>query len=181
MTSVTFRNTKCWSAPGFNLPVINSRWHLSKGKQNRYVRRYWIIWYWASTITAQSGHQKHEILNKHFRRLGNWMEFPQFFLHGCNKSCKSEYLSDNFVCSKLQEEVHCIYGALFLTEEKCKNPKSFVSIRYSGWHNILEEERKHDADTCYLDAIQLAIDITQKSSTLSTLYQHIVGLLFEER
>ena len=53
------------------------------------------------------------------------MEYPQSFLRGCNQSCKSEYLYDNFVCGKLQEEVYCICCTLLLTEEKRKDPKSF--------------------------------------------------------
>ena len=87
-----------------------------------------------------SDHQKYLIfLNKHFHPL----KYPQKVLHICNRGCKSDYPSDNFVYSKIKDEVHCIYCELFLTEEKRKSLKSFVNVGYSRWQNIIEEENKH--------------------------------------
>ena len=70
------------------------------------------------------------------------MEYPQTFLHGCNRSCKSEYLSNNFVYSNQNGEIYCTYCTLFLTEEK-QNLKSFVN---SGQNELIELIRKSTVD-----------------------------------
>ena len=77
-----------------------------------------------------SDHQKYLVLNKHFRPLNDQMKYPQKVLHGCNRICKSDYLSDNFVYSKTKDEIYCIYSTLFLTEEKRISLKSFVNEGY---------------------------------------------------
>ena len=91
-------------------------------------------------------HQKYLTLNKHFRPLSCQMKYLQNVLHGCNRSCKSSYLLDNFLYNKTKDEVYGIYCALFLTEEKRKSLKCVVKLRYSGWHNI-EKENKHIGNT----------------------------------
>ena len=75
-----------------------------------------------------SDHQKYLILNKHFPPLNDRIEYPHKVIHGCNRSCKFDYMLDNFVYSKAKDRVYCIYCALFLTEEKRNNLNFFVNV-----------------------------------------------------
>ena len=76
------------------------------------------------------------------------MKYSQKVLHGCNRSSKSDYLSDNFLYSKTKDQVYCIYWALFLKEEKRKSLKS--------------QENKRIRNTYHSDAVQEALGIKNK-------------------
>ena len=46
------------------------------------------------------------------------MKYTQKVLHGCNRNCKYDNLSDNFIYSKTKDKFYWIYCALSLTEKK---------------------------------------------------------------
>ena len=94
---------------------------------------------------------KYRILKTHFKPDGNFT-FPKTYLHGCNRSCRLNYLNNLFVYSISSDSVFCIHCALFVSQEKRKNLNTFVNVGCSDWHNIIERqsihvERKYHKDT----------------------------------
>ena len=76
-----------------------------------------------------SSHEKYSILKSHFKPYKTYV-FPKVHLHGCQRSCKIEYLHSRFVYSKKEDEVYCINCALFLPTDKRRALRSFVNTGY---------------------------------------------------
>ena len=54
------------------------------------------------------------------------MNFPKTLKHGCNRSCKEDYLKIGFVYSKKHNALFCIYCVLFLPSSKKQSLGAFV-------------------------------------------------------
>ena len=96
---------------------------------------------------------KYRILKTHFKPDGDFT-FPKTYLHGCNRSCRLNYLNNLFVYSASSDFVFCIYCALFVSQEKRKNLNTFVNIGCSDWHNIIEKQSIHLERKYHKDAIK---------------------------
>ena len=61
-----------------------------------------------------SSHEKYSILKNHFKPYKTYV-FLKVHLHGCQRSCKIEYLHSSFVHSKKEDAVYCIIVHCFHT------------------------------------------------------------------
>ena len=57
-------------------------------------------------------YEKYKILKNHFKPDINF-NFPKKLLHNCNSSCKTDYLTHEFVHSSSKDSVFCVYCTLF--------------------------------------------------------------------
>ena len=89
-----------------------------------------------------SSHEKYSILKNHFKPYKTYV-FPKVHLHGCQRSCKIEYLHSSFVYSKKEDAVYCINCALFSPTDKQRALGSFANTGYKDWNNIREKETLH--------------------------------------
>ena len=105
-------------------------------------------------------YEKYSIRKNHFKTYKNI--FPKVNLHGCQRSCKIEYLHSSFVYSKKEDPVYCINCALFLLSEKPRGLGSFVNTGYKGWNNIHEKQTLHIGNKCHNDATKAASGIITK-------------------
>ena len=100
-----------------------------------------------------SDNLKYRILKTHFKPDGDFT-FPKTCLHGCNRSCRLNYLNNLFVYSASSDFVFCINCALFVSQEKRKNLNTFVNVGCSDWHNIIEKQSIHLERKYHKDAIK---------------------------
>ena len=82
-----------------------------------------------------SSHEKYSILKNHFKPYKTYV-FPKVRPHGCQRSCKIEYLHS----SKKEDAVYSINCALFSPTDKRRALGSFVNTGYKGWNNIHEKQ-----------------------------------------
>ena len=87
-----------------------------------------------------SAHEKYKFFKDNLKQSVQ-MNFPKTLKHGCNRSCKEEYLKNGFVYSKKHNAVFYIYCVLFLPSSKKQSLVAFVQRGYKEWHNILEKEK----------------------------------------
>ena len=106
-------------------------------------------------------HEKYLILKNHFVPDEQY-QFPKTLKHGCQRSCSLSHLKQSFVYSKMQNSVHCIYCALFISKEKRNKLSSFVNHGYSEWHNILEKESRHLHNSYHEDSVQKAYGVLER-------------------
>ena len=104
-------------------------------------------------------HEKYSILKNHFKPYKTYV-FPKVHLHGCQRSCKIEYLHSSFVYSKKEDAVYCINCALFSPTDKQRALESFVTTGYKGWNNIHEKQT-------YILVINITMMLQRKPLELS--------------
>ena len=83
---------------------------------------------------GELSHEKQDLLSAHenykfFKdnlKQSVKMNFPKTLKHGCNRSCKEEYLKNGFVYSKKHDAVLCVYCVLFLPSSKKQSLGAFV-------------------------------------------------------
>ena len=105
-----------------------------------------------------SSHEKYSILKNHFKPYKTYV-FPKVHLHGCQRSCKIEYLHSSFVYSKKEDAVYCINCALFSPTDAQRALGSFVNTGYKGWNNIHEKQTLHIGNKYHDDASREASGI----------------------
>ena len=116
-----------------------------------------------SGLEKLSSHEMYSILKNHFKPYKTYA-FPKVYLHGCQRSCKIEYLYSSFVYSKKEDAVYCINCALFLPTDKRRALGSFVNTGYKGWNNI------HDKQTLHIDN-KYHGDVTKETSGIITKFE----------
>ena len=72
-----------------------------------------------------SAHEKYKFFKDNLKQSVK-MNFPKTLKHGCNRSCKEDYLKSGFVCSKKHNALFCIYCVLFLPSSKKQSLGAFV-------------------------------------------------------
>ena len=110
-----------------------------------------------------SGHEKYKILKNHFKPDVNF-NFPNNLLHACNRSCKIDYLTHEFVYSLSKDSVFCVYCTLF-PDTQGKIRSSFMDEGYSQWHNIIEKENCHRTNSYHHKAIEQGMGLIQRFET----------------
>ena len=85
-----------------------------------------------------SSNEKYSILKNHFKANKTYI-FQNVHLHGCQSSCKIEYLTSSSVYSKKEDVVYCINCALVSPSDKRRTLGSFVNTGHTGWNNIHEK------------------------------------------
>ena len=103
-----------------------------------------------------SEHGKYIVLKNRLVPEANF-DFPKTIKHGCNRSCKTAYLSDFFVYSCRGNAVYCLYCMLFVPKYRRNILGAFVNRGYREWHNIMEKEKKHSQNTYHKEVITLAL------------------------
>ena len=101
-----------------------------------------------------SEHDKYIVLKNRFVQAANF-DFPKTIKYGCNRSCKTAYLSDSFVYSCHDNAVCCIYCVLFFPKYRRNILGAFVNRGYREWLNIMEKEKKHSQNTYHHEAMTL--------------------------
>ena len=127
-----------------------------------------------------SSHEKYSILKSHFKPYKNYV-FPKVNLHGCQRSCKIEYLHSSFVYSKKEDAVYCISCALFLPTDKRRALGSFVNIGYKGWNNIHEKQTLRIGNKYHDDATKEASGIITKFEEPNNTISHQTNDTLKER
>ena len=107
-----------------------------------------------------SDNEKYKILKNHFNPNVNF-NFPNKLLHKCNRSCKTDYLTHEFVYSSSKGSVFCVYCTLF-SDIQGKLRSSFVDKGYSHWHNIIEKENRHRAKSYHQKAIEQGMGLIER-------------------
>ena len=118
-------------------------------------------------ISNLTDHQKYMRYKNHFVPDSSYW-FPKSFQHGCNRSCKPNYLSSSFVYSKNDDAVFCLYCSLFCNRDTRSQLSSFVKQGYSEWHNILEKQQRHVGNEYHSTAMTEALGLLKNSRLLST-------------
>ena len=111
-----------------------------------------------------SDHEKYKILKNHFKPGVNF-NFLRKLLHACNRSCKTDYLTHEFVYSSSKDSVFCVYCTLF-PDTQGKIRSSFMDEGYSQWHNIIEKENRHRTNSYHHKAIEQGMGLIQRFETL---------------
>ena len=112
--------------------------------------------------TSLSDHEKYLISKNHFVPASNF-EFPKSYLHGCNRQCKNEFLSDSFVYSKVDDAVYCLYCSLFVPNEKRSTLGAFVTGGgFNQWHKIQERKMRHSTNAYHRHACETSISLTNR-------------------
>ena len=110
-----------------------------------------------------SDHEKYKILKNHFKPDVNF-NFPKKLLHTCNRSCKTDYLTHEFVNSSSKDIVFSVYCTLF-PDTQGKIRSSFMDKGYSQWHNIIEKENRHRKNSYHHKAIEQGMGLIQRFET----------------
>ena len=84
-----------------------------------------------------SDHEKYRILKNYFKPDVNF-SFPKKLLHNCHGSCKTDYLTYEFVYSSSKYSVFCVHFTLF-PDVQGKLRSLFMDKGYSQCHNIIEK------------------------------------------
>ena len=111
-----------------------------------------------------SDHEKYKILKNHFKPGVNF-NFLKKLLHACNRSCKTDYLTHEFVYSSSKDSVFCVYCTLF-PDTQGKIRSSFMDEGYLQWHNIIEKENRHRTNSYHHKAIEQGMGLIQRFETL---------------
>ena len=110
-----------------------------------------------------SDHETYKILKNHFKPDVNF-NFPKKLSHACNRSCKTDYLTHEFVYSSSKDSVFCVYCTLFpVTQGKIRS--SFMDEGNSKWHNIIEKEDRHRTNSYHHKAIKEGMGLIQRFET----------------
>ena len=96
---------------------------------------------------------KYRILKTHVKPDVDFT-FPKTYLHGCNRSCSLNHLNNLFIYSTSSDSVFCIHYVLFVSQEKKKKLNTFLHVRCSDWHNIIERQSIHVERKDHKDAIK---------------------------
>ena len=99
-----------------------------------------------------SDHEKYKILKNHFKPDVN-LNFPKKILHNCNRSCKTDYRTHEFIYSSSKDSAFCVYCTLF-PDIQVKVRSSFMDKGYPQWHNIIEKENRHRTNSYHQKAIE---------------------------
>ena len=110
-----------------------------------------------------SDHEKYKILKNHFKHDVKF-NFPKKLLHACNRWCKTDYLTHEFVYSSSKDSVFYVYCTLFPDNQE-KIRSSFMDEGYSQWHNIIEKENRHRTNSYHNQAIEQGIGLIQRFET----------------
>ena len=122
-------------------------------------------------------HEKYTILKNHFVPDEKYI-FKKTLKHGCNRSCKKNYLSDCFVYSSKKDSVFCIYCTLFLNDDKTS---ALVNQDYKEWHNIKEKELRHSGNSYHQQAAHNAYGIIAKFENPANTIPVQVNEVLKER
>ena len=101
-----------------------------------------------------SEHEKYIVLKNRFVLEASF-DFPKTIKRGCNRSCKTAYLSDSFVYSCQDNAVYCIYCVLFVPKDRRNILGALivhVNREYCERHNIMEKEKKHSQNAYHQEA-----------------------------
>ena len=96
-------------------------------------------------IKELSDIDKHKVLENHFKPSEKF-SLPKTYLQGCNRFCKTSYLTTGFMYSKLEVAVYCIYCILFARDCHEKSLNSFVNRVFSNWHQITHTKSRHEGN-----------------------------------
>ena len=125
-------------------------------------------------------HEKYTILKNHFVPDEKYV-FRKTLKHGCNRSCKKDYLSDCFVYSSKEDSVFCIFCTLFLNDDKRRSLGAFVNQGYKEWHNIKEKELRHSGNSYHQQAVHSADGIIAKFENPANTIPVQVNEVLKER
>ena len=65
-----------------------------------------------TTSSTLSDHEEYKVLKNHFKPDANF-NIPKKLLYNCNRLCKADYLTHEFVCSSSKDLVFCVYACYF--------------------------------------------------------------------
>ena len=97
-------------------------------------------------LKTLTDHEKYTILKNHFVPDEKYV-FRKTLKHGCNRSCKKDYLSDCFVYSSKEDSVFYIFCTLFLNDDRRWSLGAFANQGYKEWYNIKEKELRHSENS----------------------------------
>ena len=127
-------------------------------------------------------HYKYIVLENRFVPEANF-DFPKTTKNGCNRLCKTAYLSDSCVYSCQDNTVYCIYCMFFVPKGRRNILGTFVNRGYREWHNIMEKEKKHSQNTYHQEAVTLALATADRfkkpESTIPTFIDNSIKERYE--
>ena len=113
-----------------------------------------------NTSSTLSYHEEYKVLKNHFKPNTNF-NIPKKLLHICNRLCKADYLTHEFVYSSSKDPVFCVYCTLF-PDIQGKLKSSFMDKGYSQWYNIIEKENCHRTNSYHQKAIEQWMGLIQR-------------------